>query len=125
MLILEFELIEVDFCEACRGIWLDAGELELLFGDRKISEGFLSAGNPAEAKAEKPRACPICLKKMGKAVTGGEKPVTYDHCARGHGMWFDRGELTTILKYGSDVEGGGEVARLLREMFPEEEKPGA
>ena len=33
MLIIEHEAVEVDCCAACGGIWLDAGELELLFGD--------------------------------------------------------------------------------------------
>ncbi|MCK7521491.1 MAG: zf-TFIIB domain-containing protein [Ignavibacteriales bacterium] len=27
---LELEQIEVDYCTSCEGVWLDAGELELL-----------------------------------------------------------------------------------------------
>ena len=33
--------ILIDECASCKGIWLDAGELELLLGGRK-SKGFLS-----------------------------------------------------------------------------------
>ena len=30
MVVLELNEIEIDFCTRCSGIWLDAGELELL-----------------------------------------------------------------------------------------------
>ena len=118
MIILEYNAVEVDYCVSCHGVWLDAGELELLFGDRSITRGFLTAGNPAPGKGEKARPCPICDKKMKKAATGGEHPVTYDACARNHGLWFDQGELGAVLLHGSPAKGGGQVAAWLREMFP-------
>ncbi|MCL4278881.1 MAG: zf-TFIIB domain-containing protein, partial [Ignavibacteriaceae bacterium] len=30
MIVLELEQVEVDYCTNCAGVWLDAGELELL-----------------------------------------------------------------------------------------------
>ncbi len=30
LIVLELEQIEVDYCTRCAGVWLDAGELELL-----------------------------------------------------------------------------------------------
>ena len=30
MLDIEYNNIELDYCEKCRGVWFDAGELELL-----------------------------------------------------------------------------------------------
>lgn len=119
MMILEYEGVEVDYCDACHGIWLDAGELELLFADRAITEGFLTAGDPAHAKGEKARRCPLCGKKMSKATTGGEQPVVYDACPRGHGLWFDHGELATVLEHGSPARGGEAVAAWLRSLFAE------
>ena len=38
MITLELEQVEVDHCLECRGIWLDAGELELLLGDAERAE---------------------------------------------------------------------------------------
>ena len=119
MVVLELESVEVDYCMACRGVWLDAGELELLFGDREVTAGFLTAGDPAQGRKEKPRRCPICGKRMAKATTGSEPPVVYDSCPNNHGLWFDQGELTTVLKHGSPAPGGEDVARWLREMFSE------
>jgi uncharacterized protein len=123
MIVLEYEDIEVDYCTSCQGIWLDAGELELLFGDREITEGFLSAGKPAPKKGETLRRCPICHSKMEKSVTGGPDPVTYDHCPHNDGLWFDDGELASILKHGSDAPGGEQVGAWLREFFPENPAP--
>lgn len=119
LIILEYQDVEVDYCVTCRGVWLDAGELELLFGDRTVTQGFMTAGDSAQASREPLRRCPICAKRMAKHTTGGAAPVLYDRCPRGDGLWFDAGELTTVLQYGSPAPGGEEVARWLREMFPE------
>ena len=35
MIVLELDDIEIDYCVICAGIWLDAGELELLLEDSK------------------------------------------------------------------------------------------
>jgi len=119
MIILEYQDVEVDYCVACHGVWLDAGELELLFGDRALTDGFMTAGDDLRAAREAARRCPICEKKMAKHTTGGEAPVLYDRCTRGDGLWFDAGELQAVLEHGSAAPGGEEVSRWLREMFPE------
>ena len=33
MIVLEIEEVEIDYCTDCAGIWLDAGELEVLLED--------------------------------------------------------------------------------------------
>ncbi len=117
MLVLEYEDVEIDFCASCEGIWLDAGELELLFGDAEACRRFVSGGEPGAGKREKPRRCPICGTKMAKSVTRGASPVTYDACRRGDGLWFDKGELASVLEQGALPNDGGRVGRFLREVF--------
>jgi len=40
---INFNDVMIDRCIACRGIWLDAGELELLTdGEARLSKGFIS-----------------------------------------------------------------------------------
>ena len=34
-IVLELDEIEIDYCTSCGGIWLDAGELDLLIEDEK------------------------------------------------------------------------------------------
>ncbi len=119
MFVIEYEEIEVDYCDSCCGVWLDEGELELLFGDETVKRDFLTGGNPAAVGNEKPRPCPICDTLMSKAVTGGEEPVVYDCCNNGHGLWFDKGELMSILKRGSASGIETPVIQWLRQIFPD------
>jgi Zn-finger nucleic acid-binding protein len=113
---LELDLVEVDYCEGCQGIWLDAGELELLFGDAETCHRFLTIGSatatpPGEAK----RICPICDCAMTKECTEGAHPIVFDHCGRGDGLWFDRGELETVLRHPDVID--RTVADFLRDVF--------
>ena len=114
---LEFERIEVDYCARCMGVWLNAGELELIYGDAAAARDFLESGNPVP-RGEKARRCPECRRRMVKEVSEGPHPVTVDRCARGHGLWLDRGELDTILKHAEANHRGTHVARHLRSVFP-------
>lgn len=119
MIVVDHENVEVDFCVECHGIWLDAGEIELLFGDAEACAKFLSIGQPAVVPpGEKRRRCPICLKKMTKESTSGDAPITFDHCPQGDGLWLDEGELATILTQSETLGAGTEVAAFLLEVFP-------
>jgi len=119
MIVLEYEAVEVDYCVGCEGVWLDAGEIELLFGDAAACAAFLTIGSPADAKGEKPRRCPICRAKMSKEATESDPPILFDHCPRGDGMWFDKGELTHVIQHGKGLADDGQVSGFLRGMFSE------
>jgi Zn-finger nucleic acid-binding protein len=116
MVVLELHEVEIDHCLTCQGIWLDAGELELLLGDCGGKDRLLSSFNVDKAAREKPRKCPICLKRMQKVLCGMDCTVRIDRCRRNHGIWFDAGELEEILRMGS-LGGGTDVLDLLADMF--------
>lgn len=117
MITLELADVEIDHCVGCGGIWLDAGELELLMDDREKASQLLASFREDPSVAEKPRRCPICDKKMAKIVVGQAKPpLLIDKCRRGDGLWFDRGELQDILDRGQLDETSG-IQKLLAEMF--------
>ena len=117
MITLQLEEVEVDYCLDCRGIWLDAGELEELLGDTQQAKDLLASFKKARYCTEKARKCPICLKKMEKILAGpGKSAKLIDRCRRGDGLWFDKGELEDVLAMGSfDKE--GKVRKLLTDMF--------
>lgn len=117
MIVLELEDIEIDYCPGCSGIWLDAGELELLFGDPDACAAYLNAGVSAPPGKEKRRRCPICRKKMDKASTPGDHAVIYDRCRHGDGVWFDQGELQAILAHAPASGSEQTVHALLADMF--------
>ncbi len=116
MIALEYDAVEVDYCVSCEGIWLDAGEIELLFGDAQACAAFMDGGELENLGKEKDRKCPICRRKMRKVCTRGESPVTYDKCTHGDGLWFDKGELEEILKDGA-LKDGARVESFLKGIF--------
>jgi uncharacterized protein len=116
MVVLELEQVEIDYCLACSGIWLDSGELELLV-DRPLSvqELFLSKATGQQSKRGS-RKCPICRRRMNIMEIEAPKPVQIDHCSHDHGLWFDRGELEEIMgMLAGSVN--SRVADLLHHMF--------
>ena len=121
MITLELAEVEIDYCTGCRGIWLDSGELELLLGDEKQSKKLLKSFKIDEKNTEKPRKCPICLKKMQKIVVGTSEPaLLLDKCSRGDGLWFDKGELQEILER-AQLDEENKIQKLLADMFGAEQ----
>lgn len=121
MIVFELDEVETDYCTECKGIWLDAGELEILFEDAAEAQRLLASFTPAETDEAK-RPCPICRKSMHKVHLGnGDAAVLIDRCVKSHGLWFDRGELREVLEQGV-FDPDGKVAALLREMYPPDDK---
>jgi Zn-finger nucleic acid-binding protein len=117
MIVLELEQVEIDHCMVCGGIWLDSGELELLFADAQQSRQLISSFRQASDMGEKIRRCPICLKKMAKIFVGGSgESVVIDKCSKSHGLWFDKGELLKVLAKGS-FDREQKVIKLLSKIF--------
>ncbi len=121
MITLELADVEIDHCVGCGGIWLDAGELELLMDDREKAAALLASFQEAPSATEQARKCPICDKKMAKIVVGSGQPsLLIDKCRRGDGLWFDRGELKDVLERGR-LDEDSRIQRLLADMFAHDE----
>lgn len=117
MIVLELHEVEIDYCPQCMGIWLDAGELELLLGVPEKTQKLLGAFREASLCSEKPRHCPLCDKKMKKVHVGtGPQAPLIDACRNNQGLWFDRGELAQIIERGT-LDPDHKVIRLLADMF--------
>ena len=117
MITLELADVEIDHCVGCGGIWLDAGELEMLMNDRDKARSLLNSFREDRTSTEEPRKCPICDKKMAKIVVGDAAPVLLlDKCRRGDGLWFDQGELEDILER-AQLDKENRIQKLLADMF--------
>jgi len=128
LFVLHFKDLEVDFCHQCRGLWLDAGELESL-----LHEAGANTNNPllhfqkqhGIKPKGRPHLCPRCdaalheiqFKQVGAAT------LTLDKCPRGHGLWFDDHELQQLLAMFSSESGAGKVIEQLNELFGAEFTP--
>jgi Zn-finger nucleic acid-binding protein len=117
MITLELEDVEIDYCTDCGGIWLDAGELELLLKEPDKAKGLLDSFRIDSESTEGIRKCPICDKKMQKIVVGSSKPVLLiDKCRRGDGLWFDKGELQDIFDR-AELDQDNKIQKLLIDIF--------
>ena len=119
MLVLEFELIELDHCAECGGVWLDSGELTLLADRAGAVKGDLLAaleGREGTRPQERPKSrCPVCRGRLARVRTPGEKGIVLDKCPRGDGLWFDRGELQSVITAAGGPKDGSFI-RFLAEI---------
>jgi Zn-finger nucleic acid-binding protein len=116
LIVVEREGIELDHCPWCHGFWFDAGELALL-AEKAGRAPDPGEGVPLEAAdtSEAPRPCPRCDRKMDKVALGSAPRVTLDRCGAGDGLWFDHGELGSLMGQFS-VKPGSHPEALLRFM---------
>jgi Zn-finger nucleic acid-binding protein len=105
-IVVERNKIELDYCSSCRGVWFDAGELNLYLdsinqaGLKQFVDNILQ-GTESHT-AERSLKCPICRRKMHKFNIGQEHKIIIDACICGHGLWFDGGELGQFVCQGGD-----------------------
>jgi len=129
MIIVEYRQIELDVCAACKGVWFDAEELELLLESLGLESAEL--GRPPAAKpAEAARKCPCCRARMAKVLMGPGEGVLIDRCKRGHGLWFDGGELDVVIRglrepapEGGEPETGKEIGSFLSDVLLAGDQP--
>ena len=127
MLDIEYNNIELDYCEKCKGVWFDAGELELLLESEKPDIFIREMLEKGEVRrVEDKRKCPLCAQKMKKSILGQEPEVLVDVCPRAEGIWLDGGEVDQIFKQlgGQPKAGPGaqKVVAFIAEVFKAESK---
>lgn len=114
MIVLEFDDVEIDHCQSCKGVWLDAGEIDLLLPGGVKGREAIEDLAPIFS-TEKPIRCPICRRKLDKVQTKEEPKVIVDRCPRHDGVWFDEGELQDFLRL--DLAASGPISQLFNEIF--------
>jgi Zn-finger nucleic acid-binding protein len=105
----------LDHCVTCNAIWLDGGELESLERGQRAGADTLGAQRRAETESETARVvevldlCPRCQRGLEITFIGA---VAIDRCPHCGGIFFDRGELQTVLR----LSRRGLVAQLWRRV---------
>ncbi len=126
MIVIEYHSIELDYCNNCKGVWFDSGELELLLRlqglkeSKALSDGILDFQEAASS--EEKRNCPICGRKMKKTAIGGQPEILIDACRNDHGLWFDGGEVTQLMQrlggeHSREPDSKEHVISFLQEVF--------
>jgi Zn-finger nucleic acid-binding protein len=118
MLVLEFELLEVDHCAECGGVWLDSGELALIGRRAGALHGdllsALESGQGEPDKTRPKRRCPVCRKRLLRARTAAND-IQVEKCPRGDGLWFEAGSLQAVIQ-SAGAESGNVLVRFLADL---------
>lgn len=113
MIAVERSGIELDSCISCRGLWFDAGEIELLAEMSGCDLAALDLGAATGVGGR--RKCPRCRKRLDEIAHGS---IRIDRCPGGDGFWFDRGELGAVIERGLAASGAlAPVSKFLGEVF--------
>ena len=99
-------------CATCHGRWVDRKDVRTALGPMTT---FSSGANvrrelrprrlwSSTAPAPTGRACPRCREAMVRHAATAAGPVWVDECPARHGIWFDEGELETLVEFAR--EGG-------------------
>jgi len=98
-------------CASCASVWLYGDTFMQLCQDRQergavasIIAGPASIGVvPTVGTGVRYVHCPTCKKVMNRENFGRQSGVVIDVC-KTHGVWFERGELRSVLAF---IDGGG------------------
>ena len=112
----ELDGIELDRCIDCRGIWLDPGELEAIGESAGVEHGRLTVAlRSLKGEEHGERKCPRCERRLRTIRVSPLGPLDIDRCPHGDGLWFDHGEMETLIaSFDSGEEGA--VARFLADL---------
>jgi len=126
MFVVEYKQVELDYCHSCKGVWFDAGEVDLLLEAAGLKDAGQALGDvlhlPEAHTSERKRRCPICSINMKKVKIGGGTGVMIDACVRHDGLWFDGGEVADLIKIISaklpgKKETESEIMGFLKDVF--------
>ncbi len=100
--------VEIDECPACKGTFLDDGELERIQAAiekdhrKELARPVDTVREEFEAEREEALplvACPKCATTMERRRYGLGSQTVIDVCPQGHGLWLDRGELEALERF--------------------------
>lgn len=89
----------LDVCQACGGIWFDAGELGRILAGKPRPQAHNELRAPVDASD--PLPCKVCRKPMARRGYPGT--ATQVDICQAHGAFLDQGELEDIVGRGAVV----------------------
>jgi PAT family beta-lactamase induction signal transducer AmpG len=100
MVQIEYEGTEVDRCNACHGIWFDAGEMDVLLNPEAaavIDDGSAKVGKTYNLIED--YCCPRCGGTMDRRFDEQQRHVWYETCTECDGSFFDAGEFRDLSQH--------------------------
>ncbi len=96
----QYEGFEARVCTTgCGGIWLKARDIESLADQPRVIERMLAATDYVMPMTRpQTRCCPECSCVLNASLIRGEVDVEIDTCPKCLGIWFDKGEIVTLIQ---------------------------
>jgi Zn-finger nucleic acid-binding protein len=116
--------VTLDECGRCGGLWVDTTSFQRICTEREeqavvLETGFAPPRQPPPPGPQRYWPCPECRRLMNRQNFARVSGVILDVC-RGHGVWFNHGELQRIVAFLR--AGGMEKARAREKEDLEEER---
>lgn len=122
MIVLSMHDVEIDMCHRCRGVWLDAGELEEIVrqtgatADDALMRALEGEGQDTKARKYMCPRCDTSMRQLAvKCPDGGD--LIIERCVHAHGLWFDEHELQKLLTGFSSICGTAATVEFLNDFF--------
>lgn len=97
----DYEGIEVDFCDTCKGIWLDEGELASYV---ELSKDIPDLETAMETARETEMPCPKCSGFLHELEYAEGAGIFIDRCNTCNGIFLDAGEISDIETLSATLE---------------------
>jgi PAT family beta-lactamase induction signal transducer AmpG len=97
---IDYAGIEIDRCTTCKGIWFDAGEVDLLRNEKAAAT--IDIGDAREGREKNiidHYRCPRCSGTMVRMVDPRQHHIWYETCGFCNGSFFDAGEFVDLSKF--------------------------
>ncbi|MFC1745160.1 zf-TFIIB domain-containing protein [Candidatus Riflebacteria bacterium] len=122
LLIMEYipkSRLLIDFCQSCKGIWLDGGEIyrlqEIISKAKTPDIRFLKVAYLLKNRLNRKEFfCPGCHSENLYNFSSGEE-YRVDLCRDCKGLWFDAGETAQAVNLSRDIPEFEEVYKLKKE----------
>lgn len=88
-------IMEIDYCPACRGMWLDFDELDRL--EDTVYQDDLNKGSLIHREIVQHWKCPVCDEKLFE-FQYRLYDLKLDICSNDHGFWLDAGEDERVVQ---------------------------
>jgi Zn-finger nucleic acid-binding protein len=100
--------VKVDSCPQCKGVWLDAGELEAV-----LSVAAKELAVPPAAQKSAVNFCPRCSLALYR-FSYPQTDVKIEMCKNCGGLWLDAGEFREIKAIRQMLEEQGKLDEYAR-----------
>ncbi len=101
---MTIDLVPLDFCSGCKGVWFDSGETSAYFELVRDIPDLAAAAASASPTAH---SCPRCGEGLEEILYTSANDLLIDRCGSCNGVWLDLGEMQKLNKLSATLQSPG------------------